>query len=152
MHEILCIQNTQSAVKPSGLRKGTDGGGEKNGGHRLWENYLQHLYMLNIYGIVENNLVWGGREDSVSTGCSSRGPGFNSHYPHDGSQSTIMWFQGIWCLLLTSIGRGSQHVGRSHSWSCISDIYDSSKIMKLLNSNEDNFMVGGVHHNMRNML
>ena len=40
----------------------------------------------------------GWRDGSVkSTGCSSRGPEFNSQHPHGGSQSSIMGSDVLFC-------------------------------------------------------
>jgi hypothetical protein len=42
--------------------------------------------------IVNINILWGWRDGSVvkSTGCSSRGPEFNSQESHGGSQASVM--------------------------------------------------------------
>ena len=60
--------------------------------------------MVDFYLGLFQKLLGGWRDDSEvkSTGCSSKGPEFNSQQPHDGSQLSVMrsgvlfWHAGIY--------------------------------------------------------
>ena len=48
--------------------------------------------------LILKNLTWSG-EVAQSTGCSSRGPEFNSQQPHGASQTSVMEFDALfWCV------------------------------------------------------
>jgi hypothetical protein len=57
---------------------------------------------IHTYTIKNKNRVGEDALDLQSTGCSSRGPGFDSQHPHSGSQLSITHFQGIWHPLVAS--------------------------------------------------
>jgi hypothetical protein len=55
----------------------------------------------NKMKLILESKLWGWRDGSVvrSTGCSSRGPEFNFHQPHGGSQPFVMGSNVLfWCV------------------------------------------------------
>ena len=63
--------------------------------HLVKKNYTNDyktVYDSIYYHFIFKNTVWEWRDGSVVkiTGCSSRGPEFNSQQPHGGSQPSIM--------------------------------------------------------------
>jgi hypothetical protein len=77
------------------LRENGAGGGGKTGkGQRLERHAVTHSVLINSrqLSLLIRNKQQGWRGDSAvkSTGCSSRGPEFNSQQPHGGSQPSVM--------------------------------------------------------------
>jgi hypothetical protein len=90
----------------------------------LWSTQLSkitHSWHWRLYLVAKEFYLWGWRDGSVvkSTGCSSRGPEFNSQQPHGGSQpssssvkaplcsplSKPLKMQTCLCLFFSAIGR-----------------------------------------------
>jgi hypothetical protein len=62
----------------------------------LWHEAFEKLIVLLV-----GNFSWRDGSAVKGTGCSSRGPEFNSQQPHGGSQSSVMgsdalfWLAGV---------------------------------------------------------
>ena len=67
--------------------------------HRGFSLYPKNAESMNNY----NHRLWGWRDGSVvkSTGCSSRGPEFNSQESHGGSQPSVMESDAFFCYAST---------------------------------------------------
>lgn len=69
------------------------------------------------FSVVESWRSWGWRGGSVSPGCSSRGPRFNSQHSHGGSQLSVTPVLGdsmlFWPLHVLHACGTDTHVGRT---------------------------------------